>query len=142
MLVWISGKGQVSFMELTMDFECFARRALPVSPLAECRGTALPLPERARVLELALTALRKHVVSGVAIPGGVLTKCSSLIPLGGPPVVAVSARPYFTYILDMMDLLRHLQGYCEERWAQQLSCPPSLSARQQQAQEAHKRQER
>ena len=58
-LVWIPGKGQVSFMELAMDFECFTARTLPASPQAVYRATALPLPERARVLKLALATLQK-----------------------------------------------------------------------------------
>ena len=79
-----------------MDFECFAARTLPASPQAVYRATALPLPERARVLKLALATLQKLSVAGAVLPGGVLTKCSSLVPLGAPTVVGVSARPSIT----------------------------------------------
>ena len=123
-LVWIPGKGQVSFMELAMDFECFAAHTLPASPQAVYRATALPLPERARVLKLALTTLQKLSVAGDVLPGGVLTKCSSLVPLGGPTVVGVSARPYFTRRPDMLKLLQNLREYCELRWTAVLQAPP------------------
>ena len=123
-LVWIPGKGQVSFMELAMDFECFAARTLPASPQAVYRATALPLPERARVLKLALATLQKLSVAGAVLPGGVLTKCSSLVPLGAPTVVGVSARPYFTRRPDMLKLLQNLQEYCELRWTAVLQAPP------------------
>ena len=95
-LLWIPRKGQVIFMQLSMDFKCFTGRSLPASPQAIYRATALPLPERARVLKLALATLQKHAVSGQVFPRGVLTKCTSIVPLGGPTMVGVSARPYFT----------------------------------------------
>ena len=64
--------------------ECFAERTLPASPQAVYRATALPLPERARVLKLALATLQKLSRAGAVLPGGLLTKCSSLVPLGAP----------------------------------------------------------
>ena len=141
-LIWIPGKGQVSFMELSMDFECFAGRSLPASPQAVYRATVLPLPERARVLKLALSTLQRHAVSGQGFPGGVLTKCSSLVPLGGPTVVGVSARPYFTCPLRMLELPKDLREYCGSRWAQKLSRVPSLTTCQRRAHEARERRER
>ena len=141
-LVWIPGKGQVSFMELAMDFECFAARTLPASPQAVYRATALPLPERARVLKLALATLQKLSVAGAVLPGGVLTKCSSLVPLGAPTVVGVSARPYFTRRPDMLKLLQNLQEYCELRWTAVLQAPPpSPDTRRRNAQRAKERRE-
>ena len=107
-----------------MDFECFAARTFPASPQAVYRATALPLPERARVLKLALATLQKLSVAGAVLPGGVLTKCSSLVPLGAPTVVGVSARPYFTRRPDMLKLLQNLQEYCELRWTAVLQAPP------------------
>ena len=59
-LLSIPGKGQVSFMELSMDFECFAGRSLLASPKAIYnRATALRVPERARVPKLALATFQK-----------------------------------------------------------------------------------
>ena len=141
-LVRIPGKGQVSFMELAMDFECFAARTLPASPQAVYRATALPLPERARVLKLALATLQKLSVAGAVLPGGVLTKCSSLVPLGAPTVVGVSARPYFTRRPDMLKLLQNLQEYCGLRWTAVLQAPPpSPDTRQRTAKWAKERRE-
>ena len=54
---------------------------------------------------------------GRVFPGGVLTKCAALVPLGGPLVVGMSARPYFTRQAEMVHLLQHLRTYCEEHWA-------------------------
>ena len=96
-----------------MDFECFAGRSLPASPQAIYRATALPLPERARVLKLALVTLQKHAVSGQVVLGGVLTKCTSIVPLGGPTVVGISARPYFTRRSPMGECL---PGACPARY--------------------------
>ena len=125
-----------------MDFECFAARTLPASPQAVYRATALPLPERARVLKLALATLQKLSVAGAVLPGGVLTKCSSLVPLGAPTVVGVSARPYFTRRPDMLKLLQNLQEYCELRWTAVLQAPPpSPDTRQRNAQRAKERRE-
>ena len=141
-LVWILGKGQVSFMELAMDFECFAARTLPASPQAVYRASALPPPERARVLKLALATLKRLSTAGVVFPGGVLTKCSSLVPLAAPTVVGVSARPYFTPHPDMLKLLQNLQEYCELRWTAILQVPaPSPDTRQRNAQRAKERRE-
>ena len=138
-LVWIPVKGQVSFMELAMDFECFAAHTLPASPQAVYRATALPLPERARVLKLALATLQRLSTAGAVLPGGVLTKWSSLVPLGAPTVVAVSAvtrRP------DMLKLLQNLQEYCELRWTAVLQAPPpSPDTRRRNAQRAKERRE-
>ena len=141
-LVWIPGKGQVSFMEVAMDFECFVARTLPASPQAVYRASALPLPERARILKLALATLQKLSVAGAVLPGGVLTKCSSLVPLGVLTVVGVSARPYFTRRLDMLKLLQNLQEYCELRWTAVLQAPPpSPDTRRRNAQRAKERRE-
>ena len=63
-LIRIPRNGQVSFMELSMDFECFAGRSLPASLQDVYRATVPPLPKRARVLKLALSTLRRHAVSG------------------------------------------------------------------------------
>ena len=114
-------------MELALDFECFAGRILVASPQALYRATALPLPERARVLKLALTILQRHLVSRHVFQGGVLTKWAVLVPLGGPLVVGLSARPYFTRQTEMIHLLHHLRRYCEEHWARKpvAQWPPS-----------------
>ena len=79
-----------------MDFECFAARTLPASLQAVYKASALPLPERARFLKLALATLKRLSTRGVVFGGGVLTQCSSPVPLGAPNVVGVSAQPYFT----------------------------------------------
>ena len=56
------GERAVSFMVLALDFECFAGRILPAPPQALFWATALPLPERAPVVKLALTIMQRHAV--------------------------------------------------------------------------------
>ena len=69
LLLWLAklqwmpqGSGQVTFMELAMDFEATAGRALPPSPQSSLQGVSLSLHERARVLRVAMASLHKHSV--------------------------------------------------------------------------------
>ena len=90
-----------------------------------------------------IAPLQKHAVSSQVFPIGVLTKCLSLVPLGGPIVVGISARLYFTRHLPMLELLKNLKEYCEGRWVGELSVHTSSPATcQRQAQEARESRER
>ena len=75
--------GTVTFLELALDFEEFAQRTLPHSPQAKFKGTALSLQERGRVLRLAVANAQRPVTKGQLHPARVVTRCSSLVPLGG-----------------------------------------------------------
>ena len=54
---------QVTFIELALDFEAFSGRNIPLSQRSRYQAS-LPLQERARVLRLAVSILRRHVASG------------------------------------------------------------------------------
>ena len=112
-LVWADEVGTVSFLELAMDFEAHAKQALPAAPQAAFRWTALPLQERARVLRLALSTLGKLVKTGSLHRARVVTRCASLVPLGGPLLCGLSRRPYFACCEDMGHHVSELAGYCE-----------------------------
>ena len=58
------GQHHVSFMEVSMDFELHVNRAVPSDPQAMYKGETLQLPERARVLKLALAIVQQHLPTG------------------------------------------------------------------------------
>ena len=49
-LVWSDEVGTVTYLELAMDFEAHAGRALPSAPQARFKGLSVPLQERGRGL--------------------------------------------------------------------------------------------
>ena len=100
-------------MEFSIHFALHTGRALPSAPQALYRGETLPLPERARVLKLVMAIMQHHLLTGRIFLGGVLTKCTALIPLPGPMVVGLSACPYFTSRHQMLPMILSLRKYCE-----------------------------
>ena len=106
----------MSFIELALDFEEHAARTLPAAPQAKFQGHTLPLPERARVLRLALCTHRKLVKSGSLHPAKVITRATSLVPLGGPPVAGLNRHPYFSCHDAMHEHVQLLASYCESTW--------------------------
>ena len=117
-LQWIDAPGQVTFLELAMDFEAFSRRPIPPAPEAKyARAGVLPLAERGRVLRMALAALQALTITGDVVPAKAVKKCKSLVPLGGPPVIGLSSRPYFTMRPAMLDHIQKMQLYNTNRWA-------------------------
>mmetsp|Transcript_22967 Transcript_22967/g.41367 ORF Transcript_22967/g.41367 Transcript_22967/m.41367 type:complete len:332 (-) Transcript_22967:213-1208(-) len=84
-LQWIDAPGQVTFLELVMDFEAFSRKPIPPAPEARYEKTGtLPLAERGRVLRMSIAALQPLMMEGEAVPAKAVKKCRSLVPLGGP----------------------------------------------------------
>ena len=81
-LHWAPEPGTVTFLELALDFEEFAQRTLPHAPQAKFKGTTLSLQERGRVLRLAMANAQRLVTKGHLHPARVVTRCSSLVPLG------------------------------------------------------------
>ena len=117
-LQWIDAPGQVMFLELALDFEAFSRR--PISPAPEAkyeRTGVLPLAERGRVLIMALAALQVLATTREVVPAKAVKKCKSLVPLGGPPVIGLSKRPYFTMRPPMLDHIEKMQQYYTSQWA-------------------------
>ena len=106
----------VSFIGLALDLEEHAARTLPAAPQAKFQGHTLPLQERARVLRLALCTLQRLVKSGSLHPAKVITRATSLVPLGGPPVAGLNRRPHFACRDAMHKHVQLLASYCESTW--------------------------
>ena len=127
-LQWTT-QGHVTFVELALDFEATAARALPAAPASRLCGQVLSLHERARVLRVAMTVLSRHVTSGVLYQGGMTCRASSLVPLGAGVMAGLTARPYFASRVEMSMQLRALKAYCEERHAARMAVAPRRSVR-------------
>ena len=69
-LRWKDGQGDVTWVELALDYETFLGRALPASPQQQLRGMRLPLGERAQVLRQAAQLLQASHGSGSLPAGG------------------------------------------------------------------------
>ena len=74
----------MTFIELALDFEATAGRALP-PPQSSLQGVALSLHERARVLCVAFVALKRHSVGPPPFLGAFVNRVPSLVPLGADP---------------------------------------------------------
>ena len=116
-LHWAPEPGTVTFLELALDFEEFAQRTLPHAPQAKFKGTTLSLQERGRVLRLAMANAQRLVTKGHLHPARVVTRCSSLVPLGGPALCGLNCHPYFTCRSAMNMHVQQLAAYCERTWA-------------------------
>ena len=116
-LTWTQEPGSVTFLELALDFEEFAERTLPHAPQAKFKGTTLSLQERGRVLRLAMNSVQRLVTKGQLHPARIVTRCSSLVPLGGPALCGLNCRPYFAGRNAMLFHIQKLAAYCEQLWS-------------------------
>ena len=123
------GRGQVSFMELGLDFESHAGRPLPPTPQMRFKGKEMSLQEKGRVLQLAVTLLDRALGTESILPAAITTKCRSFVPLGAGTEVGVKGRPIFT---RPMAVWHHLQctplGCVSLRPSRQRSCCPAVGA--------------
>ena len=108
--------GQVSFMELALDFESHAGRPLPPTPQSRFTGSQMSLQEKGRVLRLAVTLLGRAAGRESILPAAITTKCRALVPLGAGMVVGVKGCPLFSRLAVVWQRLRQ---YNSERWARQ-----------------------
>ena len=113
------GHGQVSFMELVLDFESHAGRPLPPTPQSRFTGSELSLQEKGRVLRLAVTLLGRATGRESILPAAITTRCRALVPLGAGMVVGVKGRQLFTKSAAMWHHLQRLHQYNSEHWARQ-----------------------
>ena len=116
-LQWADETGNVTFIELALDFEEFAERTLLPAPQAKFRGHTLSLQERAQVLRLALCTLQQLVKSGTLHPAKVITRSAALVPMGGPAQAGLNTRPYFACRSAMISHMEQLARYCESTWS-------------------------
>ena len=113
-------EGEVTFIELALDFESYTRQ--PIIPMPErhaCPRDTGPLPvsERARLLRAALAILDRHKRIGRVCPGAMIARSMSLVPLGGAVMVGLNVRPYFAARMAMREHLLALQEYNVRRWS-------------------------
>ena len=107
----------MTFIELALDLEATAGRALPPTPQSSLQGVALSLQERARVLRVAFVGLKRHSVGPPPFLGAFVNRAPSLVPLGAGPQAGLSRRPYFLSLGAMARQLAALQAYRERRMA-------------------------
>ena len=122
-LRWLPGPGHVTYVELALDFEAHAERALPAPSDHRLRGVTLPLRTRGQVLKMALDALQPHLQAGDLMHGKEVWMAKSLLPLGGFRCVGRSARPLFARPEAMLFQMRQLEAHCRALWARRLARP-------------------
>ena len=122
-LLWLPGKGQVTYVELALDFEEHAGRALPAAPGHKLAGRVLPLRERAHVLKLALDRTQQFLRAGELLGGQLRPLCNALVPLGGYRCMGRTERPVFACRQAMQEHMRRLEVHCRALWARRLARP-------------------
>ena len=125
-LSWPPGPGEVSWVELALDYEAFVGRALPAAPDHKLRGARLPLGERARVLRKAVELAGRHLAAGSLLRGRPVGRCRSLLPLGGRLCAGLSARPYFAARHEVQMQLLRLADHCRNAWIRRLRAPARM----------------
>ena len=104
----------MSFIKLALDFEEHTEHTLLA---AKFQGHTLPRQERAKVLRLTLCTLQMLVKTGSLRPAKVITRATSLVPLGGLLVAGLNRRLYFACRGAMQTHIQHLSSYTESTWA-------------------------
>ena len=82
---------QASFMELSLDFEAYARRSLPPAPQCKFTGGDMPLQEKGRVLRLIATLLGRAMEQESIFPAKMTHHCRSLTSMGAGTVMGLEA---------------------------------------------------
>ena len=122
-LRWLPGQGHVTYVELALDFEAHAGRALPAPSDHRLWGVTLPLRTRGQVLKMALDALQPHLQAGDLLQGKEVWTAKSLLPLGGFRCVGQLARPLLACPAAMLFQMRQLEAHCRELWTRRLARP-------------------
>ena len=122
-LLWLPGQGQVTYVELALDFEEHAGRALPAAPGHKLAGRVLPLRERAHVLKLALDKTQQFLRAGELLGGQLRPLCNALVPLGGYRCMGRTERPVFACRQAMQEHMCRLEVHCRALWARRLARP-------------------
>ena len=63
-----------------------------------------------------MSSAQRLVTSGQLHPAGMVTRCGSLVALGGPVICGLNKRPYFARREAMISHIRKLVQYWEEQW--------------------------
>jgi len=94
-LKWKDDPGQVTFLELALDFEAHLDCTLPASPQSWYVALTLSLHECAMVLRLVMAIMHWHVTVGILYPGTHINQSSPLLPLGAGVQAGLTAQPFF-----------------------------------------------
>ena len=122
-LLWLPGQGHVTYVELALDFEEHAGRALPTAPGHKLAGRVLPLRERAHVLKLALDKTQQFLRAGELLGGQLRPLCNALVPFGGYKCTGRTERPVFACRQALQEHMRRLEVHCRALWARRLARP-------------------
>ena len=122
-LRWLPRQGNVTYVELALDFEAHAERALPGPIDHRLRGVTLPLCTRGQVLKIARDALQPHLQARDLLPGQEVWMAKPLLPLGGFKCVGRAARPLFVRPDAMLFQMRQLEAHCRALWTRPLARP-------------------
>ena len=87
---------QVSFMELALDFEAFARRPLPLAPQSKFPGGDMSFQDKGRVLRLIVTLLGRAIEQESIFPAKKTHHCRYLTSMGASTTMGLEGRPIFT----------------------------------------------
>ena len=68
------------------------------------------------MLRLAITSAQRLVTKGQLHPARIVTRCNSLVPLGGPALCGLNRRPYFACRAALHTHILKLAEYCEHAW--------------------------
>ena len=64
-----------------------------------------------------MNSVQRLVTKGQLHPARIVTRCSSLVPLGGPALCGLNCRPYFAGRNAMLFHIQKLADYCEQLWS-------------------------
>ena len=82
-LQWIPGPGEVTFLELAMDYEAWTGSCIPGGPQwDETDKGPMPPSEKGQVLRVAMAVADRHKAGGTVCPGGMIQQSKSLVALG------------------------------------------------------------
>ena len=122
-LLWLPDQGQVTYVELALEFEEHAGRAPPAAPGHKLAGRVPPLRERAHVLKLALDKTQQFSRASELLGGQLRPLCNALVPFGGYKCMGCRERPVFACRQAMQEQMGPLEVHCRALWARRLARP-------------------
>ena len=120
-MLWLPGHGQVTYVELALDFEEHAGRAVPAALVHKLAGRVQPLRERAHVLKLALDKTQQDLRAGELLGGPLRPLCNALVPFGVYKCMGRTEKAVFACRQAMRGHMCRLGVQCRALWAQRLA---------------------
>ena len=113
----------MTYVELALDSEAHAERALPAPSDQQLRGVTLPLRTKGQVLKMALDALLAHLQAGDLLRGKEVWMAKALIPPGGFRCVGRAGGPLFARPDAMLFQMCQLEAHRRALWTRRLAQP-------------------